>query len=145
MVSRSLSKSYALAGLRFGFLIAQPQLIAEFSKMKDSYNCDALAIAGATAAIDDQQWLAENTAKVSPPATGSPPACGNSVLPRSIRKLTLSGIRIPACRSSRLRKLKQQRILVRYMDYSAWGDGLRISVGTDEQNDACLAALKSMM
>ena len=63
MVSRSLSKSYALAGLRFGFLVAQPQIIAEFVKVKDSYNCDALSIAAATAAIDDQAWLAENRAQ----------------------------------------------------------------------------------
>ena len=45
MVSRSLSKSYALAGLRFGFLVAQPHLIEQFIKVKDSYNVDALAIA----------------------------------------------------------------------------------------------------
>ncbi len=42
MVSRSLSKSYALAGLRFGFLVAQPHLIEQFVKVKDSYNVDAL-------------------------------------------------------------------------------------------------------
>ena len=60
MVSRTLSKSYALAGLRFGFLVAQPQMIEQLVKVKDSYNCDALSIAGATAAIDDQAWLAEN-------------------------------------------------------------------------------------
>ena len=66
MVSRTLSKSYALAGLRFGFLVAQPHLIEQFVKVKDSYNCDALAIAGATAAIDDQAWLAENRAKILP-------------------------------------------------------------------------------
>ena len=64
MVSRSLSKSYALAGLRFGFSVAQPQIIEQLVKVKDSYNCDALAIAGATAAIDDQAWLAENRAKI---------------------------------------------------------------------------------
>ena len=42
-------------------------------------------------------------------------------------------------------KLKDSRVLVRYMDYSGWGDGLRISVGTDDQIDACLALLKSMI
>ena len=42
-------------------------------------------------------------------------------------------------------KLKDNRVLVRYMDYSGWGDGLRISVGTDDQIDACLALLKSMI
>jgi hypothetical protein len=46
MVSRTLSKSYALAGLRFGFLVAQPHLIEQFAKVKDSYNVGALDIAG---------------------------------------------------------------------------------------------------
>ena len=64
MVSRSLSKSYALAGLRFGFLVAQPHLIEQFVKVKDSYNVGALDIAGATAAIDDTRWLADNRAKI---------------------------------------------------------------------------------
>ena len=59
MVARTLSKSYALAGLRFGYLLAQPQVIRELIKVKDSYNCDTISIAGATAAIDDQAWLAE--------------------------------------------------------------------------------------
>jgi histidinol-phosphate aminotransferase len=146
MVSRSLSKSYALAGLRFGFLIAQPQLIAEFSKMKDSYNCDALSIAGATAAIDDQAWLRQNTAKV---------IATRGRLTDGLRQLGFAAVDSqanfvwnphPSMPVKPLyEKLKQQRILVRYMDYSGWGDGLRISVGSDEQNDACLAALKSMM
>ena len=38
-------------------------------------------------------------------------------------------------------RLKAERILVRYMNYAGWGDGLRMSVGTDEQIEACLAAL----
>src|ERR1700727_2068009 len=66
MVSRTLSKSYALAGLRFGFLVAQPHIVHNLIKVKDSYNCDALSIAAATAAIDDHAWLAENRAKILP-------------------------------------------------------------------------------
>ncbi len=68
MVTRSLSKSYALAGLRFGYIVAQPQVIEQLVKVKDSYNCDALSIAGATAAIDDQAWLAENKKRCWPHA-----------------------------------------------------------------------------
>ncbi len=146
MVSRSLSKSYALAGLRFGFLVAQPHMIAQFAKMKDSYNCDALSIAGACAAIDDQAWLADNRAKI----------CATRVrLTKGMRALGFAAVDSQAnflwCPHETVpvkplyEQLKDQRILVRYMDYSAWGDGLRVSVGTDEQIDACLAALKSMM
>ncbi len=42
-------------------------------------------------------------------------------------------------------QLKAAGVLVRYMNYAGWGDGLRISVGTDEQVDACLALLKSLV
>ena len=41
--------------------------------------------------------------------------------------------------------LKKDRILIRYMNYASWGDGLRISVGTDEQIDAALARMKKRM
>jgi histidinol-phosphate aminotransferase len=42
-------------------------------------------------------------------------------------------------------QLKQAGVLVRYMKYPDWGDGLRISVGTDEQVDACLSLLRTMV
>jgi histidinol-phosphate aminotransferase len=146
MVSRTLSKSYALAGLRFGFLIAQPHLIQQFVKVKDSYNCDALSIAGATAALADQDWVATNRTRVI--ATRA----------RMTAKLRGMGFAVPdsqgnfvwATRTDRPVKplyeaLKSQRILVRYMNYPGWGDGLRISVGTDEQTDACLSMLSGLL
>jgi histidinol-phosphate aminotransferase len=146
IVSRSLSKSYALAGLRFGFLVAQPLLIEQFVKVKDSYNVSALGIAGATAAIDDQAWLTENRAKIR--AT-------RGRLVRGMRQLGFATVdsqanfvwnphpEIPL--GPLYEKLKASGILVRYMDYAGWGDGLRISVGTDEQIDACLGLLKTMI
>jgi len=42
-------------------------------------------------------------------------------------------------------QLKQAGVLVRYMNYPSWGDGLRISVGTDEQVDACLSLVRTMV
>ena len=45
IVTRTFSKSYSLAGIRFGFAIAHPDLIAGMRKVKDSYNCDAIALA----------------------------------------------------------------------------------------------------
>lgn len=146
MVSRSMSKSYALAGLRFGFLIAQPQMIRELAKVKDSYNCDSLSIAGATAAIDDQQWLAENTEKVR--ATRGRLAAeleklGFSVIPSQANFVWCTHAERPA--RTIYESLKQSRVLVRYMDYPGWGDGLRISVGTDGQIDALLSLLETMV
>jgi histidinol-phosphate aminotransferase len=42
-------------------------------------------------------------------------------------------------------ELKRQRILVRYMEYPGWGDGLRITVGTDAEIETCLAALRGLV
>jgi histidinol-phosphate aminotransferase len=42
-------------------------------------------------------------------------------------------------------QLKHHRILVRYMNYPGWGDGLRISVGTDAEVDACLEKLSTIV
>ena len=146
MVSRSLSKSYALAGLRFGYLVARPQMIAELVQVKDSYNCDALSIAAATAALGDQAWLAENRAKIIATRTR---------LAAALRELGFSVVDsqanfVWATRSERpvrpmFERLKQESIFVRYMDYAGWGDGLRISVGTDEQIDRLLERLTAMV
>jgi histidinol-phosphate aminotransferase len=146
LVSRTLSKSYALAGLRFGFLIGQPQMIRELMKVKDSYNCDALAIAGATAAIADRAWFTENRTALL------------ATRQRMVRELRGRGFecvdsqanfvwcRHPQ-RSSRglYESLKQSGVLVRYMNYPNWGDGLRISVGTDAQIDAFLTILQGLL
>jgi histidinol-phosphate aminotransferase len=142
LVSRTLSKSYALAGLRFGFVVAQPHILENLAKLKDSYNCDALSIAAATAAIDDQAWLAANRAKVIATRTR---------LTTGLRQLGFAAVDSQANfvwathptrpAQSLYTALKAQRVLVRYMNYPGWGDGLRISVGTDEQIDVCLAML----
>ena len=146
MVSRTFSKSYALAGLRFGYLVAQPHLIEQFVKMKDSYNCDALSIAAATAALGDREWLAANRAKI---------LATRSRLVAEMRKLGFVTVDSQSnfvwnTRTDRpirpfYEELKRRRILVRYMDYPGWGDGIRISVGTDDEIDQCLEELRKIV
>jgi histidinol-phosphate aminotransferase len=146
MVSRSLSKSYGLAGLRFGYLVAQPQVVHQLRKVKDSYNCDALSIAGATAAIDDRQWFGETRGKI---------IATRERMTAALRELGFAAVDSQAnfvwCPHPTspvepiYRQLKEAGVLVRYMNYPEWEDGLRISVGTDEQIDACLALLQTMV
>jgi len=146
LVTRTLSKSYGLAGVRFGFLVAQPQVITELAKIKDSYNCDMLSIAAATAAISSQAWLADVVAKM------------NSTRQRMSKRLSELGFDVTpskanfvwcthSCAQHRemYEYLKKNQILVRYMQFPDWGDGLRISVGTDDQIDACLMMLESYL
>uniref|UniRef100_UPI003B02B3F3 histidinol-phosphate transaminase n=1 Tax=Methylobacterium sp. TaxID=409 RepID=UPI003B02B3F3 len=146
MVSRSLSKSYSLAGLRFGYLVAQPSIIEQLTKVKDSYNCDALSIAGATAAIDDQEWLRTNVARIC--ETRGRLEAGLAQLGFSVQPSQANFVWCTHPRQSHqdlYEHLKGQGILVRYMDYPEWGDGLRISVGTDDQIDVLLSLLGSFV
>ncbi len=142
MVSRTLSKSYALAGLRFGFLVAHPEMIATLRKVKDSYNCDAISLAAATAAIDDQPWLAENRLRIVQTRTRMIASLRQLGFEVSDSQANFAWATLPGQSTKMLyESLKQDKVLVRYMNYPGWGDGLRISVGTDEQIDACLAML----
>ncbi|MEX2139218.1 MAG: histidinol-phosphate transaminase [Pirellulales bacterium] len=146
MVSRSLSKSYALAGLRFGYIVAQPHVIEQLIKVKDSYNCDTLSIAGATAAIDDQAWLAENRGKILATRsrlTARLRELGFAVVDSQANFVWAIHARRPA--KDLYEQLKAAQVLVRYMNYAGWGDGIRISVGSDEQIDALLTLLSGMV
>src|SRR5262245_42402222 len=60
LLARSLSKGYGLAGLRFGYAIGDPAVIAQMAKVKDSYNCAVIAIAGAGAALEDGRHARAN-------------------------------------------------------------------------------------
>lgn len=146
LVSRTLSKSYALAGLRFGFLIAQPDIIRQLRKVKDSYNCDALSIAAATAAIEDRAWLRENRTKIL--ATRTRLRAGLAGL--GFHVLDSQANFVWCTHRERKAKdifdgLKRRKILVRYMVYPRWGDGLRITVGTDAEIDTLLQELKAIV
>lgn len=146
LVTRTLSKSYGLAGIRFGFLVAQPAVIAELTKIKDSYNCDALSIAAATAAMGCDDWLKDIVGKLQ--ATRERMTAGLRDLGFDV---TPSQANFVWCRHPRASHaaiddfLKANQILIRYMSYPNWGDGLRISVGTDEQIDACLTIIRRFL
>lgn len=146
VVTRTLSKSYSLAGLRFGFGVAQPELVRELVKVKDSYNCDALSLAGAAAALADQGHMLANREKILKMRTrlsDALPLLGFHVAPSQANFVW-------ATRSDRpvrpiFEDLKRRNILVRYMDYGDLGDGLRISIGTDAEIDRLLDELKTMV
>jgi histidinol-phosphate aminotransferase len=146
IVTRSFSKSYALAGIRFGFAVADPALTRELYKVKDSYNCDALSLAAATAAIEDQDYRLEIRARIL--ATRARLAKALTDLGFDV---TPSQANFVWCRRSDrpvraiYEELKRRRILVRYMSYEDYGDGLRISVGTDAEVDQLLTALAQIL
>ena len=146
IVLRSMSKGYSLAGIRFGYAIAQPALISGLMKVKDSYNVDAVAAALATAAIRDQEYFKENIEKVKMERERLaaelralkfevPDSAANFVLAKNKN-----------CKANEIYdKLVKRNIYIRYFDLPGLEDKIRISVGTSEQNDTLLLALKEIL
>jgi histidinol-phosphate aminotransferase len=145
VVTRSFSKSYSLAGIRLGFAVAAPEVVRHLVKVKDSYNCDVLSLTAGVAALEDQEYFRTVRARVL--ATRG----------RMEKDLAQLGFRVTPsqanfvwCRRERpvkpiYEELKGRRILVRYMNYEGYGEGLRISVGTDAEIDRLLNELKKIL
>ncbi|MBN1489771.1 MAG: histidinol-phosphate transaminase [Phycisphaerae bacterium] len=145
LVMRTLSKGYSLAGLRFGYAVGHPNLIAGLMKVKDSYNVDAVSIAAAAAALRDQDYARQCWAKVRDERERLRAALAGLDMPALPSQSNFLLAR-PAWRPARevYELLKARRILVRYFDYPRVSDRLRITVGTREQNDKLLAALREL-
>ena len=139
IVCRTLSKAYSLAGLRFGYLVAAPRLVEQMMKVKDSYNCDTLSIVAAAAAIADEDWHRENRQKIFATRSRLTERMRNLgfEVPESSANFTWNTLQDRPVKPI-YEHLKQNGFLVRYMNYPEWGDGLRISTGTDEQTGRCI-------
>jgi histidinol-phosphate aminotransferase len=145
VITRTFSKGYSLAGLRFGFGIAQPQVIAEMMKVKDSYNCDALSILAATAAILDQEHARNSWRHVREErnrVTAELIQLGWRVLP-SHANFILAISPDGRGRDAYL-GLKAQGILVRYFDKPGLTDKIRITIGTSQENNALIGGVKAL-
>jgi histidinol-phosphate aminotransferase len=142
IVCRTLSKAYALAGLRLGYAVAAPALVAEMNKVKDSYNCDALSVAAGVAALQDQEYARKTWDHVRAERTRLTAELarrGFEVLPSQANFLLAA---VPGSDGGAVyRALKTRRILVRWFDKPGLRDKVRITVGTRAENDALLAAL----
>lgn len=142
IVTRTLSKGYSLAGLRLGFGIAQPGLLSGLFKVKDSYNIDAIAAVMGAAAMSDQDYKNQCAERVK---------LSRQHLSQELEKL---GFKVPPSQTNFLLvtpprenaediylALKARGILVRYFNHSGLENQLRITVGTDEQNQTLIEAL----
>jgi histidinol-phosphate aminotransferase len=153
IITRSFSKSFSLAGVRIGFAIARPELIFGMRKVKDSYNCDTLSLAAATAALEDLPWMETNAGRVRKTRTRLEAALSQFGFAVISSQSNFVWCTHPArAHKDIYEDLKSRRILVRFMrfpDVPSAPDGvltgLRISVGTDAEIDALLAALREIV
>lgn len=148
-VTRTLSKSHALAGLRAGYALCPPGVADVLHRVRDSYNLDLLAQHAAAAALDDRGWLDDACRRVR--ASRARLAEGLGALGWAVRPSQANFVlaapcrpgepRSPAASESAFAFLRSRRILVRrFPGHPLTADGLRVSVGAPAEVEAMLAA-----
>jgi histidinol-phosphate aminotransferase len=145
VITRTLSKSYSLAGMRLGLAIARPEIIAALDKIRDHYNLDRLAQAAVVAALKDQGYFKECVARICDIRDWFRDeliGLGYTVLPSSANYLFAS----PSDRDGQrvYDALYQRKVLVRYFSDPVLAHGLRISIGTREEMEKTLAMLQEI-
>jgi histidinol-phosphate aminotransferase len=145
VVTRTLSKSYALAGMRLGLAIARPEIIAALDKIRDHYNLDRLAQAACVAALQDQDYFRESCRRIIETRdwfTAELLKFGYSVIPSQGNFIFAS----PADKNGRrlYDGLYARKILVRLLSDPLLTHGVRISIGTREEMQKTLTAIKEI-
>ena len=146
IVMRTFSKSFSLAGMRLGTAVARPEIINEFMKVKDSYNLNVTSQAAGLAAMQDYEYMLENVRKVRLTRTRLTNALVEMgfVVPPSQSNFVLAKWNGTPNAKTLFETLRQRAIIVRYFEKRGLENALRISIGTDEEIDALLAALREI-
>lgn len=144
VITRTFSKIFGLAGLRLGYAIAAPGIISDLEKVRQPFNLNSLAQAGALAALDDEAHLSRTRANNRQ---------GLDFFHNAFAKLGLPFIRSSANfvlvqvgdGASVFRELQRKGIITRPMGSYGLSEWLRISVGTPGENVRCLEALREIL
>lgn len=149
VVVHTLSKSSSLAGLRVGYAMGNPNLMEALRCVRDSinsYTVDRLAQAGGAAALKDTAWFNKMTLKIRNTRERTAEqlrALGFLVHDSSANFLFVHRDGYPARKL--LADLRERGILVRWFDKPRISDYLRVSVGSDEEMDNLIGALKELI
>lgn len=144
LLMRTFSKILGLAGLRIGYGIGHPELIAALEKARQPFNINSVAQAGALAALDDEEHVRKTRANN---------AAGLKFFSDAFRRLGLEFI--PSSANFILvrvgdgqrvfEEMQKAGVIVRPMGGYQLGEWIRISIGTPEQNQRCLESLKTVL
>ena len=145
IVTRTFSKAYGLAGLRIGYGIAQPSLIAAMEAVREPFNVNSLAQAAATAALDDRAFLSKTRKLVDE---------GRRYVAAELDRLKLRYvpsaanfilIRLGSGAPDVAQALLRRGVIVREMSGWKLSGCLRVTIGTMAENRRLIQALKSCL
>jgi histidinol-phosphate aminotransferase len=144
ILMRTFSKIYGLAGLRIGYGIGHPELIAALEKIRQPFNINAISQAGALAALDDTKHV-EKTQRIN--------KRGIKFFTRACKQLKLEIV--PSAANFLLvrvgdgatvfAEMQKLGVITRPMGGYQLGEWIRISIGTPKENERCLAALQQVL
>ncbi|MEO8481130.1 MAG: histidinol-phosphate transaminase [Acidobacteriota bacterium] len=146
LVARTFSKSYSLCFQRVGYVIGHPTLIAALDTIRDSYNVNGLGQIAASATLRDLPYYRANFRRIirtRERLTRALTSLGFTVLPSQTNFLLARPPRFPA--QAWLEKLRERRILVRWFRSPDVRAYLRITIGTDAEATALIAAAKRIL
>lgn len=140
VVTRTFSKSFSLAGLRLGLLFGHEDFLAEMAKVKDSYNVSRLAIAAGVAALEDQDWMENNVARVRATRARVTAALRRVGYPLEDSATNFLWVDCSAKGGGEAvyDKLRAGSVLVRHFCSPGLDSHIRVSIGTDEDMDRFL-------
>lgn len=144
LLCRTFSKIFGLAGLRLGYGIASPALVSALEKVRQPFNINAIAQAGAIAALGDaahQQRTRDNNRTGIEYYQSAFTAMGLRFVPSHANFVLVKtgrGAEVFAA-------LQRRGIITRPMAGYGLPDWLRISVGTPAENARCLVALREVL
>lgn len=144
LLMRTFSKIYGLAGLRVGYGIGAPELIAALQKIRQPFNLNRMAQVAARAALDDREHLAHSR-RVNGEGLrffeSALPSLGLEYVPSAANFLLVRVEDGPAVFTA----LQHRGIIVRPMTGYGLPEWIRISIGTEAQNHRCLDALRQIL
>lgn len=149
LVVQTMSKSRSLAGLRIGYALGSETLIATLEAVKNSYNSytmDAVALAAGEAAVADEAYFQETCRKVVATRERTADALRELgfVVPPSLTNFLF--VTHPDKNASDIfAALRERGIFIRYFKLPRIDNYLRITVGTDEQMDRLIDALRNLL
>lgn len=144
VVLRTFSKIYGLAGLRIGYAIGSAEVIAGVARLRQPFNVNAAAQAAALAALGDEAHIARSRDLVREGRARYARACARLGL--EYVESQANFVLVTVGRGAEVtRALLDRGVIVRPMDAYAMPDKIRITFGTQREDERCIEALEAVL
>jgi histidinol-phosphate aminotransferase len=149
VMTRTFSKMYGLGGIRLGWSYASDEVTDVINRARNPFNVTALALAAGEAALDDDDFVEKTRTHNTKWLRWLESECKSIGLETTVSHANFALVKFPLTQgktsSDADAYLRSKGIIVRAMGSYGLGEYLRITIGTEEENQLCMAALREFM